>query len=386
MKKWLFAPLALSALASTVHAQSSMTLYGIVDAGIAYVNNQATGPKFAKGSKNFFTSAGNMQGDRWGLRGEEDLGGGMRAILVLENGFNVYNGTLSQGGREFGRQAFVGLGSASAGTVTVGRQYDSGPEYVGVLSSPIWATIVGAHPLDNDNLVNTFRINNSVKYTTPVIGGFNAGAVYGFSNQANTGAGSGFAYNRAWSVGAGYARGPLKLGVSALHVNNPNSANNPNGAVGTDFPSFATLGPAANHPVDRQQVYAAGGSYAIGPGTIGLVYSHTRFDFMANAGRLQFDNIEANATWMVTPAFRLGAAYIYTSGKLSSAPPAGDTKPKFHQVNLGVDYWLSKRSDLYLVGLYQRAAGDQQNASLYTFGTSSTKNQVAIIAGIRHKF
>jgi general bacterial porin, GBP family len=93
-----------------------------------------------------------------------------------------------------------------------------------------------------------------------------------------------------------------------------------------------------------------------------------------------------NNVTVPTPAFRLGAAYIYTSGKLSSAPPAGDTKPKFHQVNLGADYWLSKRSDLYLVGLYQRAADDQQNASLYTFGTSSTKNQVAIIAGIRHKF
>jgi GBP family porin len=363
-----------------------LTLYGIVDAGIAYVNNQATGPNFTNGSKNFFASAGNMQGDRWGLRGEEDLGGGMRAIFVLENGFNAYNGMLSQGGREFGRQAFVGLGSASGGTVTVGRQYDSGPEYVGVLSSPIWATIVGAHPLDNDNLVNTFRINNSVKYTTPTIDGFSAGALYGFSNQANSGAGTGFAYNRAWSVGAGYARGPLKLGVSALHVSNPNGTNNPSGAVGSDFPSFATLSPAAKHPVERQQVYAAGGSYAIGPATVGLVYSHTRFDFTADTGRLQFDNIEGNATWMVTSAFRLGAAYIYTSGKLSSAPPAGDTDPKFHQVNLGADYWLSKATDLYLVGLYQRAAGDQQNASLYTFGTSSTKNQVAIISGIRHKF
>ncbi len=70
-------------------------------------------------------SSGNLQGSRWGLRGTEDLGGGLKAIFVLENGFNVFNGTLGQGGDELGRQAYVGLPTTQFGTVTLGRQYDS---------------------------------------------------------------------------------------------------------------------------------------------------------------------------------------------------------------------------------------------------------------------
>ncbi len=76
------------------------------------------------------------------------------------------NGTLSQGGREFGRQAFVGLSSDQFGAVTLGRQYDSVVDYLGPLA--LTGTQYGgtqfAHPFDNDNLDNSFRVNNSVKY------------------------------------------------------------------------------------------------------------------------------------------------------------------------------------------------------------------------------
>lgn len=67
--------------------------------------------------------SGNLQGDRWGLIGSEDVGGGLKAIFRLEGGFNVDNGMLGQGGAEFGRKAYVGLASP-VGTVTLGRQYD----------------------------------------------------------------------------------------------------------------------------------------------------------------------------------------------------------------------------------------------------------------------
>src|SRR5260370_36937450 len=104
MKKALLALAGLGTFAGVAHAQSSVTLYGIVDAGFVYNNNSG-------GHKLYETRAGNLQGDRWGLRGTEDLGGGLKALFVLENGFNAFNGTLGQKGDEYGRQAYVGLTS-----------------------------------------------------------------------------------------------------------------------------------------------------------------------------------------------------------------------------------------------------------------------------------
>ncbi|MDI7047719.1 porin, partial [Escherichia coli] len=106
----------------------------------------------------------------------------------------------------FGRQAFVGLSSESYGALTAGRQYDSVVDYLGPLS--LTGTQYGgthfAHPYDNDNLDNSFRVSNSIKYQSINYGGFKFGGLYGFSNQAG-----GFSSNRAYSVGASYNWGPL---------------------------------------------------------------------------------------------------------------------------------------------------------------------------------
>lgn len=93
---------ALSLFAASAMAQSTVTLYGIIDAGISYTNN-------VKGGSLWQESSGKLGGNRWGVKGNEDLGGGLSAVFTLESGFYSTNGTLGQGGREFGRQAFVGL-------------------------------------------------------------------------------------------------------------------------------------------------------------------------------------------------------------------------------------------------------------------------------------
>jgi Outer membrane protein (porin) len=127
MKKSLLALAALGAFAGVAHAQSSVTLYGIIDEGFNINTNS--------GGKHLYNlSSGVLQGSRFGLRGTEDLGGGLKAIFVLENGFDVNNGKLGQGGLMFGRQAYVGL-SSQFGTVTLGRQYDSVVDYVGPLEA-----------------------------------------------------------------------------------------------------------------------------------------------------------------------------------------------------------------------------------------------------------
>jgi predicted porin len=117
-------------VASVAHAQSNVTLYGIIDTGVNYTNNvqtakTATGLKGGSQVAMIEGGSAGLQGSRWGLRGTEDLGGGLKSLFVLESGFYSNNGALTQGGAMFGRQAYVGL-SNSIGTLTLGRQYDPG--------------------------------------------------------------------------------------------------------------------------------------------------------------------------------------------------------------------------------------------------------------------
>lgn len=380
MKKSLLALAVLGAFAGAAQAQSSVTLYGIIDAGITYTNNQG-------GNSAWQAKDGVMQGSRWGLKGAEDLGGGLKAVFDLENGFSLFSGSQLQGGREFGRQAWVGLSSATAGTFTLGRQYDSVVDYLGPLASGAqWAGYIGAHPGDNDNLNNFFRVDNSVKYTSVNYNGFSFDTLYGFSNKAG-----GFASNRLWSLGAGYANGPLTVGAAYLYSQNPS------------FGGTTTLPPIGNtagadtdgtfgQGATNKQIWGLGGSYAFGPATVGVVYTNVKLNGTAvpisyapsglEGANLRVQNVEVNGKYMLTPALQLGAAYTYTWARNDAG-----AKPKYHQVNLGADYWLSKRTDVYAIGIYQKAAGDAQNAEInFVGGQSSSKNQVAMRVGLRHKF
>src|ERR1700676_4646564 len=103
---------------STAFAQSSVTLYGIIDTGVEYVSHaNANGDRVIR-----MPGITGEYPSRWGLRGREDLGGGYAAQFVLESGFNVRAGDLGQGGRLFGRQAWPGL-NGPYGTLMFGRQY-----------------------------------------------------------------------------------------------------------------------------------------------------------------------------------------------------------------------------------------------------------------------
>jgi GBP family porin len=380
MKKTLMVAALSGVFATAAHAQSSVTLYGLIDAGLTYTNNQ-------NGSHNFKMTSGAVNGSRWGLRGSEDLGGGLKAIFTLENGFSIANGTLGQQGREFGRQAFVGLSSNQFGTVTLGRQYDSVVDYLGPLA--LTGTQYGgtqfAHPFDNDNLDNSFRINNSVKYQSANYAGFKFGALYGFSNQAD-----GFANNRSYSVGASYNYGPLNIAAAYLQLNNNLTAgaiNNANGAVAGDNTFNA----------GKQRTFGAGLNYAFGPATVGFVFTQTKLEdassingaTVGNTGNIaignyaRFNNYEVNAHYALTPALSLAGAYTYTDARLDGE------KPSFHQFSLQTAYSLSKRTDVYLQGEYVHALdlGDSGiGAPINGVGMSSTPNQVSATVGIRHRF
>ncbi|ONS91833.1 porin [Burkholderia cenocepacia] len=383
MKKSLLALVALGAFAGAAHAQSSVTLYGIIDEGLLFNNN-------AGGKHLYSMASGVMQGSRFGLRGTEDLGGGLKAIFTLENGFDVNSGKLGQGGLMFGRQAYVGL-SSQYGTVTLGRQYDSVVDFVGPLEAgDQWGGYIAAHPGDLDNFNNAYRVNNAVKFTSQSYGGFTFGGLYSFGGQAGQ-----FAKNQVWSLGAGYNNGPLVLGVGYLNARTPNQFggmfNNGSTSSSVSSPIYGAYANNAN----TYQVIGAGGAHTFGAATIGATYSNTKFKgFSAGPFVNQtatFNNGEINFKYQLTPALILGAAYDYTQGSKID----GNSAAKYHQGSLGVDYFLSKRTDVYAIGVYQHASGNvldsngnvlKATAAINGLAGSSTSNQVAARVGIRHKF
>ena len=388
MKKILVSAAVCSVFSITAHAQSSVTLYGVIDAGVVYANNSHV-PGSASSGQSWGVGSGTVSNTLWGLKGSEDLGGGMHAIFKLESGFNVNNGAFTQPNEIFGRQSYVGVQSNQYGTVTLGKQYDSTVDYVAPLSAAgqDLGNNLAAHPFDNDNLDSRFSINNSVKYESANYSGFKFGGLYGFSNQAGA-----FSDNRAYSAGASYANGPLSIAASYMQINNPGGGGNPGGAV-------SSADNTAPFVAARQRTFGGGVNYAFGPATVGLVYTHTKLDgldaintndgYSALSGNsLRFDNYELNTRYALTPALSLAGAYTFTNGSFSTN--TGDTKPKYHQFSLLADYGLSKRTDVYLEGVYQHASGGDGgllgDAAINGVSPSTTDQQVAVTVGMRHRF
>ncbi|WCM24711.1 porin [Paraburkholderia bryophila] len=383
MKKISAAVAAFAGLAGTLaHAQSSVTLYGLIDAGMMYTNNvKKSGTQGALVQ----ATSGNVNGSRFGLRGGEDLGGGLQAVFVLENGYNVQNGKLGQNSRLFGRQAYAGLSSQQFGTLTLGRQYDSLVDFVAPLSGTAgtFGDTGFAHPFDNDNLNHSVRMSNAVKYTSANYAGLKFGGLYAFSNNSD------FAMNRAYSAGVSYSNGPFKAAAGYLQINGSNSATNTAGAV--DLGESAANGTGGFQlGAEVQRTAGAALSYGFGPVTAGFVYTHSQFQntasFGATHGSMRFDNYEVNGKYKVTPAFSLGAAYAYTDAHVGGTTSFG-ADPKWNQVNLQAVYALSLRTDLYAEAMYQHVTGQGYTAFINTAGgASSSGNQVVGTVGLRTRF
>lgn len=379
----------LGLFAGIAHAQSSVTLYGILDAGINYTNN-------ASGHPLYTMSQGIMQGSRFGFKGVEDLGGGMSAIFDLEAGTNIANGTAGQGGAEFGRQAWVGL-SSRYGKVTLGRQVDSDSDFVGpFMVADQWGSGVSAHAGDIDNMNNTYRVNNSVKYMSVDYSGFTFGGMYGFGGVPGAPG-----RNQIFSLGAAYGHGPLTLGAAYVNIRDPNisySGSNPN--------TLAPAGANITNPIysgfasaTTEQIIALGFAYQFGAATIGGNYSNVQFRGLGNAavgptrlangtnvagGTGKVNDVEVNFKYQVNPALLLGAAWTYT--KIN-----GNQSATYNQLTLGVDYFLSKRTDVYLLGAAERASGTNSQgqtavADINLMSPSTSNQQTYVRLGIRHKF
>ena len=203
---------AAGMISSNAMAQSSMTLYGLIDTGIGYVNNQG-------GKSNLSMVQGIKNGNRWGFTGTEDLGGGNHTIFTLESGFNSLTGAAGAAGYIFNRQAFVGLTNDKYGTVTVGRQYTPWFYTVGALSGlgagmPLtgWS---GAHPGDIDAMDTGLRVNNSIMYQSPDIAGLKARAMYALGGVSGS-----FTSGSVFSASLEYANGPFQGAVGYNNLKN----------------------------------------------------------------------------------------------------------------------------------------------------------------------
>lgn len=389
MKKQLFIMAALLGGSGLVHAQSSVTLYGIINEAITYSSNQ--------GGHSAVQLTGNGEyGSRWGLRGSEDLGGGTRAIFTLENGFSPTSGALGQNNRMFGRQAFVGFSNADYGTLTFGRQYDA---IVGTLqtmtSNGAWGGVMFSHPYDNDNTDDYLRVNNSIKYVSPNMKGFTGTAMYALSNAPGA-----FANNRMWSLGGIYTQGAFSIAAAYSLYDEPGV--NTTATVNTNGAITCCDAPITSK---REQIAGLGASYVVGPAKLSLMYSNAIYNnvgtTLTSGVNYRFNNYEANARFTLNPSLFFGMAYTYTSDDITGGPN-GPAQVHWHQVNLLVDKFISKRTSFYTELIFLRAAGGGfarptgaplpatsgglLASQIQTMTASSGQNQAVFSVGLVHKF
>jgi outer membrane protein OmpU len=207
MKKHLVAAMTIAVLSTASHAQSSVSIYGIIDAGITFIDNQA-------GKKQYKFADGVNYGNRLGFMGSEDLGGGSQAVFLLENGFSLGTGSLGQNGRLWGRQAYVGLKNNSWGALTMGRQYDLVRDYLTEMNVGGFASVYAGHQGDFDRISGQ-QLDNTIKYMSPDMKGFSFGSLFKFGETAGD-----FHNGSAYSFGTGYKNGPLNVIGVYTRINN----------------------------------------------------------------------------------------------------------------------------------------------------------------------
>lgn len=363
MKNYGIAALALAAAGSAplACAQSGIGIYGILDAGVVAEGGGAAGPVTKVGS-------GIGSGSRLGFKGSEDLGGGTSAVFLLENGFQADTGAAGQGGLLFGRQAYLGLASKWAGTLTVGRQYT--PHYlVSTFVDPYVAGFAG----DIKNIVQAVgsggRMDNSIKYAAPAWNGFSGELAYGLGEMAgNARAG------RQVGASIGYAAGPLVLRVAYHNKNNPAGdgaapvLGNTRNTLWAATWDFIVLKLHLGYGIDR------------GPFSSPLRNSANPYGYAVAPTAASVTRDSDDVLLGVTAPFgphTLLASYL---GKNDRSGAGQDAR----LLAVGYRYALSRRTELYTV--YGRMRN--RNGASYTVGNSieGGSGDRALDLGVRHTF
>lgn len=343
--------IGIAALSVTAHAQTSVQLYGLVDAGVEYVNKVRVGAIGSATESVVRVQSGSAQSSRFGLRGREDLGSGLTAVFALESGIAIDTGTLSQGGRLFGRHAYVGLNHKSLGELQLGRQTSTVYDY-GVQYDPVTATRYSAVAFDP---AYVGRADNAIKYVGK-FGGLNIGTQYstGYDSLIAGGSEVPGASRVGKEMGAhmSYAFGGAQFGVVYDRQNGVSVATQRN----------------------TTKRMAVGGTYDLAP--VKLFASYQR------------STSETPVTSRDTDLYWVGAQYssggpFTLTGSLYVNNPDGNAD-RSNMLTFLASYALSKRTDVYSEIAFMR----NQDAAMLGMGgaVNPGDRQGGAIVGIRHRF
>lgn len=346
MKKTLIALATIGALSSVAHADSSLKVYGVVDASVRNVSNQNS-------AGDSLTSVGNglLQGNRLGFKGQEELGNGLKAVFQLESGFGIGDGKSAQNGALFSRVATVGLSDSTYGTLNVGRQNNLA--YDTLIATDVYGVANNIAIAGYQSTLSGLRWDNSLKYTNKY-SGFNYGAQYASGNQTGSGT-----KNSGYALSAGYTGSNWNVqGVYQV-------------AKDTKDGSLGTLAG------QNQDFWAVGGKYDLNDKT--SVFA-------------QYANSEFNQTKQLNEVVTVGVSQKL-SGPWSMKGSA--TYDRQENVNEGsrqtysavVDYAFSVRTDVY-AGLDYNKFDNAYSNSAYSLNsaTNSNTNATGVSFGLRHKF
>ncbi|ANI98735.1 hypothetical protein A8O14_00640 [Polynucleobacter wuianus] len=390
MKKSLFAVAALSAIAGAAQAQSSVTVYGIVDVGFIGINERATaGATTTKGTVNTFGSSAE-QSSRLGFKGTEDLGGGSSAFFTLETGLNADNSTLSAFNT---RQAFAGYKKNGIGNVAFGTQYTpihnaAGLTDPGQLNNMIGNVIFATTPQANGNTspfatnpsigsgqtdAYTVRTSNTLTATTDTFAGFQGTALYTLNNQNQTvtaTSAGGTTNNSGWGLGLNYTWNKLLVTANyqAFKSLSPTSS-------ATTVTLYGITG--GTNVNDQQSYFAA--TYDFGILKAYAQYVSRKATAALNSGYYAKRTAEQiGVRSFITPTIE-----AWASGGMGKVNAYGQGEPNtsFTAWQLGSNYWLSKRTNLYAIyGQSQASNVTSVAGTQYSYGGSN------YAIGLRHTF
>jgi predicted porin len=407
MKKSLLVLAVAAAVPVLAQAQTNVTLYGRVDAS---VGSESRGSAAGVGSGSAVSLLSGVQSsNRWGVRGSEDLGGGLKAIFNLEGGFDadigrggstattqtgvsntsggLVGGTANAntaGALDFRRRSVVGL-EGGFGTLVFGRDYD--PMFRVLLASDTLGlghyanvhSITGGTTLGGSRAYGV-RIDNGLHYVSPSLGGFVVRVAYGLSEQFNAGLGSnavaqtatsaavaavgGYAKStgRALGAAAEYAAGPLYVGL-AYRANSVASGQQATLQTGTD--KYASLGARYNF-----------GAFAINGGL-------NRINIANNVGAATLTDVKS--MWLGGDA-QVGPGRLHA--QVGRIDPTGAGKAS--TIGITYNYPLSKRTNAYAT--FGQTKNNASTAiALYTSSTLVNPNGLGadprgIAFGVGHNF
>lgn len=354
MKKTLISLAVLAAATNVAYAQSNVTIYGTVDAGIV----SERGAKAGSATK---VSSGVSSASRLGFRGTEDLGNGLSAIFALESGFAADTGASTEGGKLFGRQSYVGLKSNTLGAVTLGNQYTAYYKALSEVADPFAAGYAGTA---TNLFPSSQRAKNTIQYASPVMAGFSGEVAYSTGEQNGSNSAG-----RQVGAGLAYANGPLNARVVYNLSNNDVVA-----------PGF----PVANRDLARNALIAVNYDFTVAKAYLAYgkdkgTNSATMGDVIVGGTRASTDSndVLVGVSAPVGPAGTVMASYIRKNDKNVANLDAS-------QWAVGYSYALSKRTAAYA----SYAQISNKNGALYTVGnaTEAGTSDKAFNLGVRHSF